>query len=72
MKLWQVLVATLLAVLLVSFLTTALWRAVFDARMPSYIAGMVGGVAAVFVWSFLQRYRHKNRPGDGSSGPGNT
>ena len=62
MSLWQRLVTTLLVIILMSFVITALWRNVFDAQLPSYLAGIVGGMTGVFVWSFL--HRHKKPRGD--------
>jgi hypothetical protein len=41
--------------LLTSFVAGALWREVFNADIPSYLSGIVGGVTAVPVWEFLKR-----------------
>ena len=61
MKLWQALVATILSSVLGSSLAAALWRTVFDFGLPSYMAGMIGGMTAVLVWSFLSKYRNGSK-----------
>ncbi len=66
MKLWQRLVATLLAIILMSFVITALWRNLFDAQLPSYVAGIGGGMIGVLVWSFLHKHRHRKKPVGGA------
>jgi len=55
MPLWQRLGVTLATMLLTSFVAGALWREVFNADIPSYLSGIVGGVTAVPVWEFLKR-----------------
>jgi uncharacterized YccA/Bax inhibitor family protein len=55
MPLWQRLGVTLATMLLTSFVAGVLWREVFNADMPSYLSGIVGGVTAVPVWEFLKR-----------------
>jgi len=57
--LWQRLIVTLVAMLAVSFIVGLLWFAVFDAELPSYIGGLIGGVVAVPVWEFLKRVNPK-------------
>lgn len=46
---------TIIAVVVASFLVGLLWRYIFDARIPSYLSGLVGGLAAVPVWELLKR-----------------
>ena len=55
MPLWQRLGVTLATMLLTSFVAGVLWREAFNADMPSYLSGIVGGVTAVPVWEFLKR-----------------
>jgi len=55
MPLWQRLLITLVMMLLTSFLAGLFWRWLFNADIPSYLSGMVGGVTAVPVWEFLKR-----------------
>lgn len=57
MKFWQIIVATLLAILLVSFLAGAGWRSLFNAELPAYLGGLAGGITGAVVWSFLQKHR---------------
>lgn len=61
MKLWQKLLLVLLVMLGASFLAGWLWRQAFDAALPSYLAGVVGGLSALPVWELLrwaERKRH--------------
>jgi hypothetical protein len=30
------------------------WRGMFDARIPSYLSGLIGGLAALGVWELLR------------------
>lgn len=50
-------VYTIIAVVVVSFLVGQLWRYIFEARIPGYLSGLVGGLAAVPVWELLKRQR---------------
>jgi len=45
---------TLVAMVVASFLVGLLWRGAFDARIPSYLSGLIGGVSAVAIWEFLR------------------
>lgn len=54
---WQRLLATVIAMLLAGFLAGLLWEAVFSFPLPSFIAGAVGGLAALPVWDLLKRIR---------------
>jgi hypothetical protein len=54
---WQRLLATTIAMLVVSFLAGLAWQAVFNFPLPSYLAGLIGGLAALPVWDFLKRVR---------------
>jgi hypothetical protein len=54
---WQRLVITILVVLAVSYLAGAIWQWIFSFELPSYAAGVVGGLAALPLWDFLKRIR---------------
>jgi hypothetical protein len=55
MPLWQRLAVTLVSMLLTSFVVGLLWRGAFNAVMPGYLSGFVGGITAVPIWEFLKR-----------------
>jgi hypothetical protein len=57
MPFWQRLVITLIAMLAVSFVAGLAWQAIFNIGLPSYAAGIVGGLTALPVWEFLKRIR---------------
>jgi len=59
MKLWQKLLITIIAMLIASFAAGRIWLLAFDVVIPSYFAGMVGGLAALPVWELLQRIDRK-------------
>lgn len=54
---WQRLLLTLLLVLAVSWLAGFLWEQVLRFPLPSYAAGVIGGLAALPFWDFLKRIR---------------
>ena len=55
MPLWQRLLVTLLAILAASFVADLIWQALTGYDLPSYLAGVIGGLAAVPLWEFLKR-----------------
>jgi Na+/glutamate symporter len=55
LPLWQRLLITLVAMLLTSFVAGLLWRGLFNANIPSYLSGLIGGITAVPVWELLKR-----------------
>lgn len=57
MPFWQRLLITLVAMLAVSFVAGFLWNSIFSFGLPSYAAGVVGGLTALPVWEFLKRIR---------------
>ena len=61
MGFWQRVGVTVIVVLVASFIVGQLWQAAFNARLPSYLAGVVGGLAAIPVWEFLKRVSVKNK-----------
>jgi len=62
MPFWQRLLITILLALAISFGAGLLWSALLQATMPSYLSGLVGGVAALPVWEFLKRVKPKRQP----------
>jgi len=59
MVFWQRLLITVLIMLAASFLMGAVWRSVFNMVIPSYIAGIIGGLTALPVWELLKRIKAK-------------
>ena len=45
---------TLAAMVVASFIVGLVWRDLFDARIPSYLSGLVGGLSALATWEFLR------------------
>lgn len=56
---WQRLLITVLVMLAASYLAAMVWNAALGVALPSYLAGLVGGLAAIPVWDLLQRIRPK-------------
>ena len=50
-------VITLAAMVIASFVAGMLWKGAFDARIPSYLSGLVGGVSALLVWEWLRSWK---------------
>ena len=59
MPLWQRMLVTLAAMVLASLVVGLIWEQIFGFQLPSYLAGGVGGLAALPVWEFLKRIRPK-------------
>lgn len=55
MPLWQRLLVTVLAMLAASFVCGLIWSALTGYDLPSYIAGVIGGLATIPTWEFLKR-----------------
>jgi uncharacterized membrane protein YccC len=60
MPFWQRLLITLIAMLAVSFVAGLLWQSVLGFALPSYAAGIIGGLTALPLWEFLKRVGQKN------------
>ncbi len=60
MPFWQRLLITFVAMLAASFVVGVFWRSLFDMPIPSYLAGMVGGLTALPVWELLKRIQPKS------------
>ncbi|MGI9404131.1 MAG: hypothetical protein ACR2OF_06450 [Hyphomicrobium sp.] len=54
---WQRLVITILVVIGISYLAGIIWQWIFGFALPSYAAGIIGGLAALPLWDFLKRIR---------------
>jgi hypothetical protein len=59
MPLWQRMLVTLIAMVVASLVVGLIWQEIFGFQLPSYLGGVVGGLAAVPVWEFLKRIRPK-------------
>jgi hypothetical protein len=59
MPFWQRFTITLAAMLAVSFVAGLLWRNLLGFALPSYAAGIIGGLTAIPVWEFVKRVRSK-------------
>lgn len=59
MPFWQRLLITLLAMLAVSFVAGLLWQSILGFALPSYAAGIIGGLTALPLWEFLKRIGEK-------------
>lgn len=55
MSLWQRLVLTLIVMLAASYVAGMAWQAIFNVTLPSYVGGIVGGLAAIPMWELLKR-----------------
>lgn len=40
-----------------SWIAGLIWHAIFNFPLPSYVGGVVGGLAALPLWEFLKRIR---------------
>jgi len=59
LPIWQRLLLTIAAMLAASWFAGLLWNSVFSVSLPSLIAGMIGGLAALPCWELLKRIRPK-------------
>jgi hypothetical protein len=57
MTFWTRLVITIIAMLVASYVAGLIWRNTFNTLIPSYLAGIIGGLMALPVWELL-------KPGD--------
>ena len=58
---WRLLV-TLIVMLAASFVAGLVWHSLFGVDLPSYLAGLVGGITALPVWELMKRINLKPRP----------
>jgi len=40
-----------------SFILGVFWRSIFNIPLPSYLAGIIGGLTALPVWELLKRIK---------------
>lgn len=57
MSLWLRILLTAGAVVLVGFFAGLIWMSVFQKEMPTYLSGLLGGLAAMPVWEMLKRIK---------------
>jgi hypothetical protein len=60
LPIWQRLLLTIAAMLAASWIAGLLWNSVFSLPLPSLVAGMIGGLAALPCWELLKRFRPKH------------
>ncbi|MGD8258439.1 MAG: hypothetical protein PVG08_17210 [Desulfobacterales bacterium] len=61
MPFWQRFLITLLAMLAAGFVVGLIWRWLFNMPLPSYLAGIIGGLTALPIWEFLKRIKPKEK-----------
>ena len=61
MPLWQRILITVLAMLIASLIAGLLWRNLFNVGIPSYLAGVIGGISALPVWELLKKVKPKEK-----------
>jgi hypothetical protein len=54
---WQRLLITIVVTLGAGYLAGLMWHAVFGLELPAYLAGVIGGLAALPTWHLLKRIR---------------
>ena len=54
---WQRLLITIVAMVVASYAVGLLWQALLNFALPSYLAGLIGGLVALPVWDLLKRVR---------------
>jgi hypothetical protein len=52
---WQRLLITIIVMLATSYIAGFAWKAALNFPSPDYLAGFVGGLAALPVWDLLKR-----------------
>lgn len=61
MAFWKRFLITIVAMLVASLVVSLIWKQLFNAHMPSFLSGVVGGLTALPVWEFLKRFKHKEK-----------
>ena len=60
LPLWQRLGLTIIVMLIAGQLAGFLWVRVLGFPLPNFVAGAVGGLAALPFWEFIKRVRPKS------------
>ncbi|MBD9375645.1 hypothetical protein IB238_23850 [Rhizobium sp. ARZ01] len=55
LPLWPRLIITVITMLVASYVIGLGWQGVFGGSIPSYVAGVIGGLAALPIWDLLKR-----------------
>ena len=63
MPFWQRFLITLLVMLAASLVVGLIWQRLFNMPIPSYLAGIIGGLIALPVWEFLKWIKSKEKSG---------
>jgi hypothetical protein len=63
MPFWQRILVTLIAMLAVSFIAGLIWQSILNVALPTYVAGVIGGLTALPLWEFLKRVGEKKSQG---------
>ena len=61
MAFWQRLAITVIAMLVASFIVGLFWRYLFNMPIPSFLAGIIGGITALPVWELLKKIKQKEK-----------
>ena len=61
MPFWQRLLITIVSMLAISFFVGIFWRSLFELPIPSYLAGVIGGLTALPIWELLKRIKSKEK-----------
>lgn len=56
MTLWLRVLVTALVMLAMSYAGGQLWRSALGSPLPSYLAGVIGGLSALPIWELLKRW----------------
>lgn len=56
MNLWVRVLVTALVMLAMSYAGAQLWWSALGFPLPSYLAGMLGGLSALPIWELLKRW----------------
>ena len=59
MPFWQRFLILILAVIVISLVIGMIWRSWFGFALPAYASGVIGGLAAVWLWDMLKRIKPK-------------
>jgi hypothetical protein len=54
LNIWKRLAIAIAAMIVASLIAGILWRSGFNTRIPSYLSGVIGGLAALGAWEFLR------------------